>query len=84
MPAAAAEALVMSAQRKGDLIAVRMSVIDDEAEPDPWTLPPSRKRLERPIEGPLPESVQVESIQVRSFEPSIKRGECGETVSRRR
>ena len=59
MPAAAAEALVMEAQRKGDLIGVRMSVIDDEAEPDPWTLPPSRKRLERPIEGPLPESVQV-------------------------
>ncbi len=26
---------------------------------DPWTLPPSRKRMERPIEGPLPERVQI-------------------------
>ncbi len=25
----------------------------------PWTLPPSRKRGERPIEGPLPKSVQI-------------------------
>ncbi|HEY7305619.1 MAG TPA: DEAD/DEAH box helicase family protein [Bryobacteraceae bacterium] len=59
MPVAAAEALVMEAQRKGDLIGVRISVIDDEADQDPWTLPPSRRRLERPIEGPLPERVQV-------------------------
>ena len=59
MPVAAAEALVMEAQRNGDLIGVRISVIDDEADQDPWTLPPSRKRLERPIEGPLPERVQV-------------------------
>jgi superfamily II DNA or RNA helicase len=56
---AAAEALVMEAQRKGDLIGVRISVVDDDTEPDPWTLPPSRKQLERPIEGPLPERVQV-------------------------
>jgi superfamily II DNA or RNA helicase len=59
MPVAAAEALVMEAQRKGDLIGVRISVIDDDDDQDPWTLPPSRKRLERPIEGPLPERVQV-------------------------
>jgi superfamily II DNA or RNA helicase len=59
MSVAAAEALVMEAQRNGDLIGVRISVIDDDTEPDPWTLPPSRKRLERPIEGPLPERVEV-------------------------
>lgn len=59
IPVATAEALVMDAQRKGDLIGVRISVTDDEADQDPWTLPPSRKRLARPIEGPLPERVQV-------------------------
>src|SRR6266567_8281881 len=26
---------------------------------DPWTLPPSGKRRERPIEGPLPKTVQI-------------------------
>lgn len=59
MPAAAAEEIVTKAQRKGDSIGVRISIADDEDAQDPWTLPPSRKRRERPIEGPLPECVQV-------------------------
>ena len=54
-----AEQIVTEAQRKGDLIGVRISVTDDEYRQDPWTLPPSRKRLERPIQGPLPERVQI-------------------------
>jgi superfamily II DNA or RNA helicase len=54
-----AEEIVADAQRKGDLIGVRMSIADDEGAQDPWTLPPSRKRRERPIEGPLPKTVQV-------------------------
>ncbi len=53
MPVDAAEEIVAEAQRKGDLIGVRMSIADDEEVQDPWTLPPSRKRRERPIEGPL-------------------------------
>src|SRR5438477_10186184 len=59
MPVDAAEEIVAEAQRKGDLIGVRMSTADDEDAQDPWTLPPSRKRRERPIEGPLPATVQV-------------------------
>src|SRR5437763_16908704 len=59
MPVDAAEEIIAEAQRKGDLIGVRMSVADDEEAQDPWTLPPSRKRKERPIEGPLPKTVQI-------------------------
>jgi superfamily II DNA or RNA helicase len=59
MPLDAAEEIVAEAQRKGDLIGVRMSVADDEEAQDPWTLPPSRKRKERLIEGPLPKTVQI-------------------------
>jgi superfamily II DNA or RNA helicase len=59
LPASAAEEIVGEAQRKGDLIGVRISIADDEDAQDPWTLPPSRKRKEQPIEGPLPERVQV-------------------------
>jgi hypothetical protein len=59
MPASEAEEIVAEAQRKGDLIGVSMSIADDEDVQDPWTLPPSRKRRERPIEGPLPERVQA-------------------------
>jgi hypothetical protein len=57
--AEAAEEIVAAAQRKGDLIAIRMSIADDEVVQDPWTLPPSRKRKESPIEGPLPKTVQI-------------------------
>ena len=59
MAADAAEETVAKAQCKGDLIGVRMSIADDEDVQDPWTLPPSRKRRERPIEGPLPKTVQI-------------------------
>src|SRR5438552_12409940 len=59
MPVDAVEEIVAEAQRKGDLIGVRMSIVDDEDAQDPWTLPPSRKRKERPIEGPLPKTVQI-------------------------
>ncbi len=56
---ATAEQLIAQAQRNGDLIGVRISLADDEEQQDPWTLPPSRKRLDRAIEGPLPERVQI-------------------------
>jgi superfamily II DNA or RNA helicase len=59
VPMEVAEQIVTEAQRRGDLIGVRISVVDDEYRQDPWTLPPSRKMLERPIQGPLPERVQI-------------------------
>ena len=59
MAADAAEEIVAQAQRRGDLIGVRMSITDDEEAQDPWTLPPSGKRRERPIAGPLPKTVQI-------------------------
>ena len=58
MPVSAAEAVVLEAQRGGDLIGVRISSAEDEGQ-DPWTLPPSRKRAERPIPGPLPVQVRI-------------------------
>jgi superfamily II DNA or RNA helicase len=59
VPLMIAEEIVGEAQRRGDLIGVWASVTDDEDRQDPWTLPPSRRRLERPIPGPLPERVQI-------------------------
>ena len=59
MSIAAAEEIISDAQRNGDLIGVRISNADDEDAQDPWTMPPSRKHRERPIEGPLPDSVQI-------------------------
>ena len=53
------ETLVAEAQKQGDIIGVRISAMDDADSPDPWTLPPSRKRPDRPIDGPFPREVHV-------------------------
>jgi len=59
MSTATAEEIIADAQRNGDLVGVRISIADDEDAQDPWTMTPSRKQRERPIEGSLPESVQI-------------------------
>lgn len=51
--------LVSAAQSTGDLIGVRISREEDGDAQDPWSLPPSRKQREWPIQGPLPDVVQV-------------------------
>ena len=53
------ETIVREALAQGDIIGVRMSLTDEHAEEDPWTLPPSRKRADKPITGPLPERVRI-------------------------
>src|ERR1017187_69074 len=58
MSADAVEAVVLEAQRRGDLIGVRISIAEDEGQ-DPWTLLPSQKRVERPIPGAFPTQVQI-------------------------
>jgi hypothetical protein len=40
-------------------IGVRRSLKDDEQTEDPWTLPPSRKKKDEVISGPLPAKVRV-------------------------
>jgi len=71
--------LVAKAQQGGDLIGIRISAADDEDQPDPWTLPPSRKRIEKPIEGPLPENVSLVRanliyIEKRNLPPGLMNG----------
>src|SRR5579864_8747932 len=58
MSADAVETVVREAQKRGDLIGVRISIMDDSQQ-DPWALPPSQKRMERPIPGPFPPAVQI-------------------------
>jgi len=53
------ERLIAEALHQGDLIGVRIACMDDDDQPDPWTLPPSRKRPDKPIKGPLPSSVEI-------------------------
>lgn len=58
MSADAAETVVREAQERGDLIGVRISIIDGAAQ-YPWSLPPSQKKIDCPIPGPFPRAVQI-------------------------
>ena len=52
------EAMVREAEAKGRIVDVRV-VLTDEEEYSPWTMPPSRRRTDTAILGPLPESVEL-------------------------
>ncbi|MGD0302430.1 MAG: DEAD/DEAH box helicase family protein [Bryobacteraceae bacterium] len=72
----AAERLIAEALQQGDLIGVRIACMDDDDQPDPWTLPPSRKRPDNAIKGPLPSSVEIVRsnllfIDKRTFPPEM-------------
>jgi superfamily II DNA or RNA helicase len=50
---------VYEAMRTGSVIGVKISLADEDDEAEPWTLPPSRRRTPKPIEGPLPQRVEI-------------------------
>ena len=52
------KAIVSEAERRGRVVGVRM-VIPDELDDQPWTAPPSRRRKEPPITGPLPDRITL-------------------------
>ena len=58
---AQAESIVRAAEQRGRVVGVRCPVLDEDAEGDaePWTAPPSRRRAEPPIVGPLPERLEL-------------------------
>ncbi len=54
----AVERIAHDAERRGRIVGVRMVSVDDE-DAAPWTAPPSRRRKEPPIAGPLPERLEL-------------------------
>ena len=55
---AQAEALAREAERRGRITGVRLA-FSEEDEDLPWTAPPSRRRKELPIAGPLPKTLEL-------------------------
>jgi hypothetical protein len=49
--------IVEQAQAEGTVVGVPLPLVDDNDE-DPWTLPPSRRRKTKPLEGPFPETIR--------------------------
>jgi superfamily II DNA or RNA helicase/very-short-patch-repair endonuclease len=58
IPRAQAEDIVRDAERQGRIINVRW-VLTREDDATPWTAPPSRRRSDPPIAGPLPERLDL-------------------------
>lgn len=52
------EALVRDADSKGRIIGVRTALADEDDD-NPWTAPPSRRRKEPTIPGPLPGKLEI-------------------------
>ena len=59
MNAEPVETLVREAMRTGSVVGVRISLTDEDEETEPWTMPPSKRRPLKAIEGPLPERVEI-------------------------
>ena len=57
MPAKDVAALVATASEQGRILRVRIPLTDNEDEP--WAAPPSRRRSEPAIDGPLPKSIEL-------------------------
>ena len=53
------EEVVRRAEAKGKVIGVRLVPEDDEEEATPWMAPPSRRRKDTPIAGPLPKTLEL-------------------------
>jgi superfamily II DNA or RNA helicase len=55
----AVERIVRGVEKTGNVVGVRMSLVDEDSLEDPWLLPPSRRAPEKPIPGPLPAMVRI-------------------------
>ena len=52
------DGLVQAAEGRGRIVGVRTVATDGEDDA-PWTAPPSRRRKEHPLEGPLPAQLEI-------------------------
>jgi len=52
------DTIVRRADKQDELLGIRLPVIDEEDD-RPWAMPPSRKRAEQPVVGPLPEQLDL-------------------------
>jgi len=53
------EAIVREAEHRGKITGVRAVLTTEDDDDAPWTDPPSRRRNDSPIPGPLPESLDL-------------------------
>ena len=59
IPRAEVEGLVDAAEKRGRVVGVRLPVLDEEGDEEPWSLLPSPRRADSPIPGRLPERLEL-------------------------
>lgn len=52
------EVVVKRAEKQDELLGIRLPVVDEDSD-HPWAVPPSRKRKDAPVIGPLPEQINL-------------------------
>ena len=52
-------ALIQRVAPEGNVVGIRFAALEDEEGASPWLMPPSRKRPEKPIAGPLPSKIHL-------------------------
>ncbi|MDD5308700.1 MAG: DEAD/DEAH box helicase family protein [Deltaproteobacteria bacterium] len=57
------DGLAMEATRQGRVVGVRMAAFHDEADPEPWSRPPSGRPRPKRLDGPLPRAVSAVRAQ---------------------
>jgi superfamily II DNA or RNA helicase len=58
MTRAEVQAVVRYAEKQDEFLGIRLPVTDEDSD-RPWTAPPSRKHMELPVIGPLPECLDL-------------------------
>ncbi|MBI2425807.1 MAG: DEAD/DEAH box helicase family protein [Candidatus Hydrogenedentes bacterium] len=53
------DSIVRDAERRDLVMGVRLPIMDESSNKEPWALPPSRRYAELPITGPLPRRLTV-------------------------
>jgi len=59
VPRTQAESLAREAERRGRVTGVRLALGEEDDDDLPWASPPSRRRKDPPIAGPLPETLEL-------------------------
>jgi superfamily II DNA or RNA helicase len=59
VPAEVLPILIREMIPEGNIVGVRFAVTEEDASGHPWLLPPSKKKREKPIAGPLPARVRL-------------------------
>ncbi len=52
------EAMAKRAEKQDELLGIQLPVVDEDSD-HPWAAPPSRKRKDAPVIGPLPEQINL-------------------------